>query len=68
MTPDLIARAARDRYHRECEDRRLVAAVAAEREACASIVDGETCAGSCDCFSCAMLNAIAAAIRARAEG
>lgn len=37
-----------------------------EREACASLIEGETCAGKCDCFSCAMLNAQAAAIRNRA--
>lgn len=32
-------------------------------ENAASVVDGETCASECDCFSCEMLNKIAKKIR-----
>ena len=39
----------------------------AERERAASLVDSETCAGPCECFSCDMLNKLAAAIREDAD-
>lgn len=32
-------------------------------ERAASMVDGETCSGKCECYSCEMLNKIAADIR-----